>query len=178
MELDGKAAVITGAAGGIGLGMAKAALGRGMRVMIADLDAARADETATQLREHGASISSAGCDVRDFAQVEGKSTIDEEGASSALERLQVDRFGLDEIDRRLLATILEKYDGGPVGLSTLSASIGEDRGTLEEIYEPYLLQIGFLARTRRGRMLTPSGGEHIGLPSAGKSLSDSALFEG
>ena len=70
MELDGKAAVITGAAGGIGLGMAKAALGRGMRVMIADLDAARADETATQLREHGASISSAGCDVRDFAQVE------------------------------------------------------------------------------------------------------------
>jgi Holliday junction DNA helicase RuvB len=108
--------------------------------------------------------------VRDFVQVEGGSLIDGESATSALERLQVDRFGLDEIDRRLLATILDKYDGGPVGLATLAASIGEDRGTLEEIYEPYLLQIGFLDRTSRGRRATRRAREHLGHPPGPTSL--------
>jgi len=99
--------------------------------------------------------------VRDFAQVAGQPRITAEGAVAALERLQVDRYGLDAVDRRLLLTILEKFDGGPVGLATLSAAIGEDRGTLEEIYEPYLLQIGFLDRTPRGRRTTRRAREHL-----------------
>ncbi len=104
--------------------------------------------------------------VRDFVQVEGGTSVDGASAASALERLQVDRFGLDEVDRRLLGTIVEKFDGGPVGLATLSAAIGEDRGTLEEIYEPYLMQIGFLDRTPRGRCTTRRAREHLGHPPA------------
>jgi len=100
--------------------------------------------------------------VRDFVQVEGHSSIAAGAAAAALERLQVDRFGLDEIDRRLLGTIVDKFDGGPVGLATLAAAVGEDRGTLEEIYEPYLLQIGFLDRTSRGRRATRRAREHLG----------------
>lgn len=101
--------------------------------------------------------------VRDFVQVAGGATIDTDSASAALERLEVDRFGLDEVDRRILSTILDKFDGGPVGLATLAAAIGEDRGTLEEIYEPYLLQIGFLDRTPRGRRATRRAREHLGM---------------
>jgi len=99
--------------------------------------------------------------VRDFVQVAGEARITAEAAVAALERLQVDRYGLDAVDRRLLLTILEKFDGGPVGLATLSAAIGEDRGTLEEIYEPYLMQIGFLDRTARGRRTTRRAREHL-----------------
>jgi Holliday junction DNA helicase RuvB len=99
--------------------------------------------------------------VRDFVQVEGNTRITSEGAARALERLQVDRFGLDQVDRRLLETVLHKFDGGPVGLATLAAAIGEDRGTLEEIYEPYLMQIGFLDRTARGRRATRLARQHL-----------------
>lgn len=108
--------------------------------------------------------------VRDFVQVDGGDRIDADGARAALERLDVDRFGLDPIDRRLLSTILDKFDGGPVGLSSLAAAIGEDAGTLEEIYEPYLLQIGFLDRTPRGRRATRRAAEHLGhrLPRDGQ----------
>jgi Holliday junction DNA helicase RuvB len=103
--------------------------------------------------------------VRDFVQVEGGEAITAEAAARSLGRLQVDRFGLDELDRRLLETILQKFDGGPVGLATLAAAVGEDRGTLEEIYEPYLMQIGFLDRTPRGRRATRRAREHLGLSS-------------
>ena len=99
--------------------------------------------------------------VRDFVQVEGGSTITADAAAAALERLEVDQFGLVQVDRRLLLTILDKFDGGPVGLSTLAASVGEDAGTLEEIYEPYLLQIGFLDRTPRGRRVTRNAAAHL-----------------
>jgi len=99
--------------------------------------------------------------VRDFVQVAGGSAITEQGASKALERLEVDRYGLDEVDRRVLGVILEKFDGGPVGIATLAAAVGEDRGTIEEIYEPYLLQIGFLDRTPRGRRTTRRAREHL-----------------
>ena len=99
--------------------------------------------------------------VRDFAQVAGESRIDEARASAALERLEVDRYGLDEVDRRMLQAILTKFDGGPVGLSTLAATVGEDPGTIEEIYEPYLLQIGFLDRTPRGRRATRRAHQHL-----------------
>ena len=99
--------------------------------------------------------------VRDFAEVSSATRIDELLASSALERLEVDRFGLDEVDRRILGTILEKFQGGPVGLATLAAAVGEDGETLEEIYEPYLIQIGFLDRTPRGRRITRAASEHL-----------------
>jgi len=99
--------------------------------------------------------------VRDFVQVDGESVITAQSAISALERLEVDRFGLDEIDRKMLLTILDKFDGGPVGLSTISAAVGEDTGTIEEIYEPYLMQIGFLDRTPRGRRATRRAREHL-----------------
>lgn len=99
--------------------------------------------------------------VRDFVQVDGGKTITEAAAVSALERLEVDDFGLDEVDRRILLTILDKFDGGPVGLATLAAAAGEDTGTVEEIYEPYLLQIGFLDRSPRGRRTTRRAREHL-----------------
>jgi Holliday junction DNA helicase RuvB len=101
--------------------------------------------------------------VRDFVQVAGSDLVSGEAAASALERLEVDRYGLDQTDRRLLSTIIEKFDGGPVGLATLAAAVGEDRGTLEEIYEPYLLQIGFLDRTPQGRRATRLAREHLHL---------------
>ena len=99
--------------------------------------------------------------VRDFVQVEGGGSITDAGAAAALERMEVDRFGLDQVDRRLLDTILGKFNGGPVGLATLAAAVGEDRDTIEEIYEPYLMQIGFLDRTPRGRRATLSARQHL-----------------
>lgn len=92
--------------------------------------------------------------VRDFAQVSGNGEIDVELANEALERLQVDRLGLDHIDHKLLIGIIERFRGGPVGLDTIAASIGEESTTIEDVYEPYLLQIGFLQRTPRGRIVT------------------------
>jgi len=99
--------------------------------------------------------------VRDFAQVAGEKSITEQIAARSLERLEVDRYGLDQVDRRMLHSILTKFDGGPVGLATLAATVGEDAGTIEEIYEPYLLQIGFLDRTPRGRRTTRLAHEHL-----------------
>lgn len=101
--------------------------------------------------------------VRDFAQIKGDGVIDAEIASYALEKLEVDALGLDNIDRRMLKTIIEIYGGGPVGLETLAATIGEEAITLEDVYEPYLLQIGFLSRTPRGRCATKLAYEHLGL---------------
>ncbi len=101
--------------------------------------------------------------VRDFAQVKGDGSIDAEIAAYALEKLEVDDLGLDNIDRRMLRTIIEIYGGGPVGLETLAATIGEESITLEDVYEPYLLQIGFLSRTPRGRCATKLAYEHLGL---------------
>lgn len=99
--------------------------------------------------------------VRDFAQVKGNGVIDLSLANEALERLQVDRLGLDHIDHKLLKGIIEKFRGGPVGLDTIAATIGEERETIEDVYEPYLLQIGFLQRTPRGRVVTTLVYEHF-----------------
>ncbi|HEU5249688.1 MAG TPA: Holliday junction branch migration DNA helicase RuvB, partial [Thermoanaerobaculia bacterium] len=90
--------------------------------------------------------------LRDFAEVAGKGEIDLVTAREALARLEVDEHGFDELDRRILATIIEKFGGGPVGINSIAASLGEDRGTLEDLYEPYLIQVGFLQRTPRGRI--------------------------
>lgn len=100
--------------------------------------------------------------VRDFVQVQGDGIITEDGAREALDRMQVDRLGLDHVDHRLLLSIIEKFRGGPVGLETLAASIGEETNTVEDVYEPYLMQIGFLQRTPRGRMVTLRCCEHLG----------------
>ncbi|HDW3058250.1 TPA: Holliday junction branch migration DNA helicase RuvB [Bacillus cereus] len=101
--------------------------------------------------------------VRDFAQVRGNGTVTMEITQMALELLQVDKLGLDHIDHKLLLGIIEKFHGGPVGLETVSATIGEESHTIEDVYEPYLLQIGFLQRTPRGRIVTPLAYEHFGM---------------
>ena len=101
--------------------------------------------------------------VRDFAQVIGDGVITKEIAAEALSRLEVDELGLDSIDRRLLSTMIRHYGGGPMGLETLAAAIGEEAITIEDVYEPYLMQIGFLSRTPRGRCATALAYEHLGI---------------
>lgn len=101
--------------------------------------------------------------VRDFAQVRYDGVITEQVASEALDLLEVDRYGLDQIDRNILLTMIEHFQGGPVGLETLAATIGEDSGTLEDVYEPYLLKTGFIQRTPRGRVVTPPAYHHLGI---------------
>ena len=101
--------------------------------------------------------------LRDFAEVAGKSSIDLATAREALARLEVDEHGFDELDRRILHTIIEKFGGGPVGVGAIAASLGEDRGTLEDLYEPYLLQAGFLERTPRGRVASAAAYRHMGI---------------
>lgn len=100
--------------------------------------------------------------VRDFAQVQGDGLIDGALAEMALTRMRVDAYGLDELDHRLLLAIIEKFSGGPVGLDTVAATVGEDSGTIEDVYEPYLLQTGLLKRTARGREVTPLAYQHFG----------------
>ena len=106
--------------------------------------------------------------VRDFAQVKYDGRITKEVASFALDLLEVDRYGLDQTDRLLLTTIMEKFQGGPVGLDTLAASIGEDAGTIEEVYEPFLIKSGFINRTPRGRVATEFAWHHLGLEAPRK----------
>lgn len=103
--------------------------------------------------------------VRDFAHAREETAVSLATARYGLERLEVDSYGLDELDRRLLVTAIEHYRGGPVGLKALAASLGEDEGTLEDIYEPYLLQLGFLQRTPRGRVVTARARRHLGYPA-------------
>ena len=107
--------------------------------------------------------------VRDFAQVRADGVITREVADEALTRLEVDHMGLDALDRRMLRSIIEFYSGGPVGLETLAATINEEAVTLEDVYEPYLLQQGFLTRTPRGRCVTQKAYEHLGIPFQGQS---------
>ncbi len=106
--------------------------------------------------------------ARDFAQVMGNGIIDEESADHALERMEIDNMGLDSIDRLLLSTMIKSYSGGPVGLETIAAAIGEEAVTIEDVYEPYLMQIGFLGRTPRGRVVTAAGYEHLGISMPGQ----------
>lgn len=102
--------------------------------------------------------------VRDYAQVKGDGVVTQSAAIEALARLEVDHMGLDKIDIKLLETIIGKFDGGPVGLDTIAASISEEADTIMDVYEPYLMQLGFLERTPRGRLATPLAYQHLGLP--------------
>jgi len=111
--------------------------------------------------------------VRDYAQVRGDGKIDLPTAQAALQMLEVDRYGFDEVDRKLLLAIIEKYQGGPVGVNTLAAALAEEPDAIEEIYEPFLIQIGFLNRTPRGRVATQLAYEHFGIKP---SRRQSSLF--
>ncbi len=116
--------------------------------------------------------------VRDFAEVKANGKITGEVAMAALERLNVDEYGLDDMDIRILSTIIEKFDGGPVGITTIAASVGEDSATLEEVYEPYLMQQGFLERTARGRMATRNAYKRLGLTPPDRNDSQASLLDG
>ena len=109
--------------------------------------------------------------VRDFAQVRAQGHITGAVAREALDMLGVDEHGLDEVDRNLMLTIMQKYSGGPVGLNTIAASLSEEEDAIEEIYEPYLMQLGLLDRTQRGRVATPLAYKHFGIEAAARAAS-------
>ena len=115
--------------------------------------------------------------VRDFAQVKGNGRIDCDIARLSLSALNIDQYGLDEIDNKILLTIIDKFRGGPVGVSTIATAIGEDTGTVEEVYEPYLIMEGFIKRTQRGRMVTPLAYQHLGRPMIGSNTAEPSLFD-
>ena len=115
--------------------------------------------------------------VRDFAQVKGNGRIDRDIARLSLSALNIDQYGLDEIDNKILLTIIDKFHGGPVGVSTIATAIGEDTGTVEEVYEPYLIMEGFIKRTQRGRMVTPLAYQHLGRPMTGSNAAEPSLFD-
>jgi holliday junction DNA helicase RuvB len=114
--------------------------------------------------------------VRDFAEVRHEGKIDLEIARDALKMLEVDEYGLDEVDRKLLTAIIERFQGGPVGVNAIASSIAEDRGTIEDLYEPYLIQIGFLQRTPRGRVAAALAYQHLGYPASLAQRNQSKLF--
>lgn len=115
--------------------------------------------------------------VRDFAQVKGDGSINHALAKMALQALNIDEYGLDEIDNKILLTIIDKFRGGPVGLSTIATAIGEDAGTVEDVYEPFLIMEGFIKRTPRGRMATKLAYEHLGRNPYGSNIMQGDLFE-
>ncbi len=115
--------------------------------------------------------------VRDFAQVKGNGRITQDIAVVALHALNIDQYGLDEIDNKILLTIIDKFRGGPVGLSTIATAIGEDTGTIEEVYEPFLIMEGFIKRTPRGRMATKLAYEHLGRNPYSGNIMEPGLFE-
>lgn len=115
--------------------------------------------------------------VRDFAAVKGNATITQADAKFALSRLEIDDLGLDETDRSLLRALIEKFNGGPAGLETLAATTGEDANTIEDVYEPYLLQLGFIARTSRGRICLKDGYKHMGIEPSLKAKKQMSMFE-
>ncbi|MGH9554781.1 MAG: Holliday junction branch migration DNA helicase RuvB [Terriglobales bacterium] len=136
---------------------------RSAEILDVAVDAAGAREIATRARGTPRIANRLLRRVRDYAQVRGGGKIDLATAQAALEMLEVDKHGFDEIDRRLLLTIIEKYQGGPVGVNTLAAALAEEAEAIEEIYEPFLIQIGFLDRTPRGRVATQLAYEHFGI---------------
>ena len=134
---------------------------RTSKVLETDIDDEAAKELAIRSRGTPRIANKLFRRVRDFALVEGKSTIDLEVTKKALDRLKIDRIGLDETDKEILLTIIEKFNGGPVGIDTLATSVGEEVSTIEDMYEPYLIQIGMLKRTSRGRIATQKAYEYF-----------------
>lgn len=143
---------------------------RSAEILGVEIDSAGALEIARRSRGTPRIVNRLLRRVRDYAEVDYDGRINREVANDALNRMEVDTYGLDEMDRRLLLTIIEKFNGGPVGLGTISASIHEEKDSIEEIIEPYLIQIGFLDRTPRGRLATPLAYEHFGIKTPGSRV--------
>jgi Holliday junction DNA helicase RuvB len=136
---------------------------RGARILRVNIDDQGAHEIARRARGTPRVALRLLRRVRDYAQVRGDGHITQQTAADALALLEIDALGLDDLDRRVLLTIIEKFSGGPVGLDTIGASISEESDTIMDVVEPYLLQLGFLERTARGRMATPHAYEHLGI---------------
>jgi Holliday junction DNA helicase RuvB len=145
---------------------------RSARILEVEIDDAAAEEIARRSRGTPRIANRILRRVRDVAEVRHQGAITTEIAREALDLLEVDDRGLERIDRALLRAIVEKFDGGPVGLSTLAVALGEEPDTIEDVYEPYLLQLGFLQRTPRGRIVTKLGRAHVGAPQG----ADASLF--
>jgi Holliday junction DNA helicase RuvB len=141
---------------------------RSARILGVEIDPDAAQQIATRSRGTPRVANRLLRRVRDYAQVRADGRISMDVAGKALKLLEVDEHGFDEVDRRLLRTIIDKFSGGPVGVATLAAAMSEERDALEDIYEPFLIQIGFLDRTPRGRVATPRAYEYFGLPAPGK----------
>jgi Holliday junction DNA helicase RuvB len=144
---------------------------RSSAILGVEIDPAGAEEIAKRSRGTPRVANRLLRRVRDYAQVKADGTITRDVADAALARLNVDQYGLDDMDARILTLIIEKYDGGPVGLNTIAVAVGEDAGTIEEVYEPFLIQQGFLHRTPRGRAATPAAYKHFGFtrPAGGQA---------
>jgi Holliday junction DNA helicase RuvB len=149
---------------------------RSARLLAVDIDEEGAGEIARRSRGTPRVANRLLRRVRDYAQVRAAGHIDLEVARKALDLLEVDRFGLDEIDQKIMLTVLEKYAGGPVGVNTIAASIDEEPDTIEEVYEPYLMQLGFLDRTPRGRAATERAFEYFQVPRRARGGAQSTLF--
>ena len=149
---------------------------RSASILGVTLDARGADEIACRSRGTPRIANRLLRRVRDYAEVKGDGRIDQDTASRALDMLDVDAVGFDMMDRKLLLAVLQKFDGGPVGIDNLAAAIGEERGTIEDVLEPYLIQQGYLMRTPRGRLATRSAWQHFGLAAPSAPTSD--LFSG
>jgi len=138
---------------------------RSARIIDVPIDAAGARKIAQRARGTPRIANRLLRRVRDFAEVEGAGTVDDATAESAMDMLDVDLHGFDVMDRKLLLAIIERFDGGPVGIESLAAAIGEERGTIEDVLEPFLIQQGFMMRTSRGRVATRRAYQHFGLPA-------------
>jgi Holliday junction DNA helicase RuvB len=153
-----------------------AIVNRSARLLKAEIEDAAAEEIARRCRGTPRIANRLLRRVRDYAQVKADGRITQPVAETALNLLDVDRFGLDEIDQKIMMTILEKYRGGPVGVNTIAASISEEADTIEEVYEPYLIQLGFLNRTPRGREATALAYEHFKVKPKSRNGAQSTLF--
>jgi holliday junction DNA helicase RuvB len=149
---------------------------RSARILGVDIDAGGRRQVALRSRGTPRVANRILRRVRDYAQVRHQGAITDAVAEEALALFEVDELGLERIDRDILSTIAERFSGGPVGLSTLAVAVGEERDTLEDVYEPYLLQRGLLQRTPRGRIVTPAGYAHLGLPPPASDPSEPKLF--
>jgi len=143
---------------------------RSAHILNVSLDASGAREMAKRSRGTPRIANRLLRRVRDYAQVKSDGVVDQSIAESALDMLDVDHFGFDMMDRKLLLSVIEKFDGGPVGLDSIAAAIGEERGTIEDVFEPYLIQQGFLMRTSRGRVATRQAYQHFGLTMPEKNM--------
>ena len=150
---------------------------RSARVLGIDLHADAAAEIARRSRGTPRIANRLLKRVRDFAAVQGETQVSVQAARFALKKMDVDELGLDDTDRALLRALIEKFGGGPAGLETLAATINEDANTIEDVYEPYLLQLGFIARTPRGRVCLKGGYEHMGMKMSEKQRLQTSMFD-